>query len=376
MNRLLRTLATVPLIWLVISTGCDDLDGTTDASPPGGGEVAGEDQAIEPTCAEATAGNPLLRCPELGECAPTACDSGGVTGEEAYLELKTFWQTQPACTELPAELQCRNKSVEYGEDWPQQLEADIQSAAEKSGGFLEEQIQALRCLGAMEPSNALGVAPGDADSSLPSKLLVGLEMPGPAAGVTLHDEFLDRFGTLVGTVLHVTGDYEFEQERKAPGDGVEFRLSLLSYKGIPADPDKKLRIDVNLGYVYWPEGPANTEPCPNRWVFVDLSTTLSRHIETLETDPTKLIPSEDAVAAALAACGEDCSHPVTVWDDVESGPDLFITTEHVLWRVTVDCPVPECDDEPWMCTYKVDAETGSVLSGGLECCIDCPGMEY
>jgi len=287
-----------------------------------------------------------------------------------HKELKTFWQTQPTCTELPAELLCRNKSVEYGDDWPKQMEADIQSAAKQSGGFLDEQTQALRCLGAMEPSDALQVAPGDPDSRLPSKLLVGLEMPGPAAGVSLHDEFLDRFGALVGTILHITDDYEFEQERKAPSDYVELRLSAVTYKGIAVDPDKKLRIDVNLRNVYWPEGPDNSEPCPDRWVFVDVTTTLSRHIETLETDPAYLLSGEDAVGTALAECGEDCSHPVTVWDDVDSGPDLFISTEHVVWRIMVNCPVDQWKDELWMCTYRVDAETGDVLSGGPECCID------
>jgi len=293
-----------------------------------------------------------------------------------HKELKTFWQTQPTCTELPSDLHCLNKSVEYGNDWPDQMEADIQSAAEKSGGFLEEQIQALRCLGAMEPSNALGVAPGDADARVPSSISVGLEMPAPADSVSIHDDFLEKFGPMVGTILHVTDAHEFEQERKNPGDGVELRLKLVTYEGVPIDPDRKIRIDVDLHRVAWPGASGDGEVCPGRWIFASLTTDLSRHMESLETDPTKLFPGEDAVTAALAACGVDCSYPVTVWDDIESGPDLFITTEHVLWRVTVDCPVPECDNEPWMCTYKVDAKTGEVLSGGLECCIDCPGMGH
>lgn len=358
MKRQSRMLSCLLVACLVAISGCDG---------PGAEEA---DSSVDPECGNPTPGNPLLGCPGLGECIPTACDSGGATWEEIHKELKTFWQTQPTCTELPAELLCRNKSVESGDDWPEQLEADIQSAAEMSGGFLDEQIQALRCLGAMEPSDALSVVPGDPDSRLPSKLLVGLEMPGPAAGVSLHDEFLDRFGAQVGTILHVTDDYEFEQERKAPSDYDELRLSAVSYKGIAVDPDEKLRIDVNLGHVYWPEGPDNSEPCPDRWVFVDLTTTLSRHIETLETDPGHLLSGEDAVNAVLAECGEECSHPVTVWDDVESGPDLFISTEHVVWRVMVDCPVDQWEDELWMCTYRVDAETGDVLSGGQECCID------
>jgi hypothetical protein len=374
-NQLLRTLAVCLLTWLVICGGCDESGETkTDASTPGLGEVAGESQETEVTCATPTVRNPLLGCPEFGQCAATVCDSGGITRDEMRMELKTFWKTQPTCTELPVDIHCRNKSVEYGVDWPEQLEADIQSAAEKSGGFSDEQIQALRCLGIMEPGNALKVAHGDAGSMLPSMLLVGLEMPGPAAGVSLHDEFLDRFGALVGTILHITDDYEFEQRRKPPGDDVELRLSLVSYKGIPADPERKLSIDVNLGYVYWPEGPDNTKPCPNRWVFFDLSTTLSRHIETLEVAPEKLVKAGQALTAALTECGDDCSYPVTDWE-VDSGPSLFITEKNVIWRVTVNCPVKECDDEPWMCTYRIDAETGAVLSGGRECCIDCPGLE-
>lgn len=377
MNQLLRTLAVVLFVWLVVCAGCDESGETTaDVLTPGVGDVAGEDQATQPTCAEPTAGNPLLGCLELGECTPTACDSGGATWEDMHTELKTFWQTQPTCTELPAELHCRNKSVEYGDDWPDQMEAAIQSAAQKSGGFVEEQIQALRCLGAMEPSNALGVAPGEADARVPSSISLGLEMPAPGDGVSIHDDFLEKLGPMVGTILHVTDDHEFEQKRKEPGDDVELRLNLVAYKGIPVDPDRKIGIDVDLHRVAWPGAGGGGEVCPGRWIFASLTTDLSRYIETLETDPTKLIPSEDAVTAALAACGEYCSYPVMVWDDVESGPDLFITTEHVLWRVTVDCPVPECDDEPWVCTHKVDAETGDVLSGGLECCIDCPGMGY
>jgi len=363
--------------FVVAMAGCDEPGETaTNASTAGKADAARADQAIEPTCTNPTAANPLLGCPESGGCTPVACPSGGATWEEMAKELKTFWQTQPTCTELPSDLHCRNKSVEYGDDWPEQMETGIQSAAEKSGGFLDDQLQALRCLGAMEPSDALGVVPGDPDSQVPSKLLVALEMPAPAAGVSIHDDFLERFGALVGTILHVTDDYAFEQERKAPGDDAELRLLAVTYKGIAVDPDKKLRIDVDLHRVSWPSGPGESAICPGRWVFSGLYSTLSRHIETLETDPERLVSGEEAVASALAECGDDCAYPVTVWDDVDSGPDLFITTEHVVWRVTVDCPVVECDNEPWMCTYKVDAETGDVLSGGLECCIDCPGMDY
>ena len=120
----------------------------------------------------------------------------------------------------------------------------------------------------------------------------------------------------------------------------------------------------------WRGGPNNSERSPDRWVFVDVTTTLTRNSETLETDPAYLRSGEGAGGAALAECGEDCSHPVTVWNDVDSGPDLFISTEHIVWRVMVNCPVDQWEDELWMCTYRVDAETGDVLSGGPECCID------
>ncbi len=351
MNRLPWLFAAFLVAGLVVVAGCGEPDETPSNTSTGASQL-------------------LLGTPELSSCLPTVCDLEGMTREEVHAELKTFWQTQPACTEIPPDLSCRVKGAEQGDDWPETMESRIQSASEMSGGFLDEQIDALRCLGFMEPSGEFLVSAGAPDARLPSRVQVDLEVSGSAEGVSLHDDFLDHFGALVGTILHITDDYEFKQVRRAPGDDVELRFSAVSYKGIPVDPGVKLRVDVNLHNATWPSGPGESELCPGRWVFADFSTTLSRHIETLETNPANLLSGEEAVAAALAQCGDDCSHPVTVWDDVESGPDLFITAAHVVWRVMLDCPVPERTDELWMCTYRVDAETGVVLSGSPECCID------
>lgn len=376
MNQLLRTLSPILVACLVVLAGCDEPgDTVSDASTGGAADGGGGNSPPESAVVDAGGSQPLFGTPELSGCLPTVCDSEGMTWEEAYGELKTFWQTHPACTEIPPDLLCRMKSADHGDDWAETMEARIQSAAAKSGGFLDEQFEALRCLGFMEPSQEFLVSAGAPDARLPSKVQVDLEMPGPAAGVSLRDEFFEQFGPLVGTLLQLTDDYQFEETIKAPGDDHEIRLSALSYKGIAVEPGYPLRVDIELGKVTWPTGGSAPVVCLGKWVFVELSTNLSRHIETLETDLAKLVPAEQALTAALTECGDDCSHPVTDWE-VDSGPSLFITAENVVWRVTVNCPVPECNDELWMCTYRIDAETGSVLSGGLECCIDCPGLSY
>lgn len=301
------------------------------------------------------------------ECAPTVCESGGVSKAEAHEELEAFYEANPTCTEIPTETLCRNKSIQFGEDWPDQMQAQIQAVAEQSGGFLDGQMQALRCLGFMEPSDALQITPGDPDARVPSQVTIGLEMPAPAEGKSLQDEFLSHFGMLVGTILHVTDDYEFEPLAE-PDDNLVLRFIVSSYKGIAVDPENKLRINVDLGRVVWQTG-ASSEACPDRWMFSGFSSTLSRNIETVETDPAKLIPGEDAVAAALADCGA-CSHPAD-YPGIDSGPDLLITTQNVLWRVVLRCSEGGCDEPGAFCTYRIDAQTQKILSNEHECCMDC-----
>jgi len=333
-------------LFLVLSMGCSQAGVDTEA---GWFTGSADDEAVS------------------SECAPTVCSSEGMSPAEAQEELVNFYEANPTCTEIPTETLCRNKSIESGEDWADKVEEQIQAAAEQSGGFLDDQIRALRCLAFMEPSDAMQVTPGAPDAKVPSQITIGLEMPAPAEGTSLPDEFLGQFGVLVGTILHVTDDYEFEPLDE-PDDNLVLHFIVSSYKGIATDPASQLRIDVDLGPVTWQTGAAS-EACPGRWVFSSFSSTLSRHIETLETDPAMLISGEEAVAAALAACGSGCSYPAD-YPGIESGPDLLISTHNVLWRVTLRCPDGGCCEPGAICVYRIEAQTDEILSSEHEC-IEC-----
>lgn len=322
-------------------------------------------------CHDPTESNPVMGCLEIPEFAMKACDTGGASTDDLRLERKQFYKTQPECTPLPTDLRCRIKSAESGADWPSVAEQRIQEASAASGGFSDQQIQALRYLASLEPSEMITVIPGEANARAPSAVHVMLTMPQPAQGVSIHQQTLQQFGALVGTILGVDSAYEFQMTTKQMGDAAEIRLTAIRYKGVPIDPSHHLRIDIDLGGIAWPgEGRTNIV-CSNQWLFAGFTSTLSRHIETLETDPSKLVSAQEAIASALAACGDACTYPVDSDYASDPKPELVINSSNVVWRVLLNCPVPECDNAMFYCGYSVDALTGNVLDGGVGCCIDC-----
>jgi hypothetical protein len=112
-------------------------------------------------------------------------------------------------------------------------------------------------------------------------------------------------------------------------------------------------------------------PCVGRYTLEQiLGATFTRLPEDLETDPSHLIMSEEAIDAALEACGSSCAYPPPAWGD-DREPTLVIYYGVVAWRIMLSCP-SHCPMFPdWLCRYQVDANTGEVLAGGEECCVDC-----
>jgi hypothetical protein len=198
--------------------------------------------------------------------------------------------------------------------------------------------------------------------------------------------FVTKYGPLVGAVFDVTGDYEFTTKASwnnawSAGD-IFFNVS--GYKGVAVEPGW-MRIHLSLrptGFGGLCVETVPPTPCdswskvvPGHYTFKDIDGWMPDSIRSLDLDPS--INGEEALQAALTACGSHCSFPGKDMGhkdlpapllEVVRG-DVTAVASRLAWLVRMQC-FDECAGA-WTCTYKVDALSGKVLGGGKDCCIDC-----
>ena len=215
-------------------TNEESSDGTTgDVSPDGPEDDASPDGAdgdVGPECLVPRPDNPFLGCPDLSDCEPRVCDTGGRTWDDIYFELKDFLASHPPCTRPPADLRCMLKTAVQGSDWPDDAEHVIALTAASADGLLPDQVRALRCLAFAEPSYDFSASGGE---GIPTAVRPNLELDLASSGEAAAGEFLARYGVLLGTLFHITPGSPFAPVELPLSWKLILQVRARTYQGIP-----------------------------------------------------------------------------------------------------------------------------------------------
>lgn len=312
-----------------------------------------------------TSENPLLGDSKK-DCKPFVCEPWNFETDGDY---KDVYEKLPACELPPQETGCKLKSLWLGKSWPSKAEIQIIEASEKAGGFTEEQKTALRCLAYLEPSGEFKVSTWDMPTGTPQRIQLQLSLKLPEEPEKALESFLSEYGDLIGEAYHITSDYAFETKTFiASGYGMSGGISVYmiakTYKGFPV---RNVRLNFDL--IPATDEDPNTGQhitCKNKYDLAYIDGEFDRGIESLDLDDENMISAETAIEKALEKCGSDCGKL-----PAEENPFLYIKFNKVMWETRVGCP-SGCKSYPsWTCTYQINAHTGIVESGGIDCCVDC-----
>jgi hypothetical protein len=286
------------------------------------------------------------------DCERKVCQPG----EDPYLEMKSWTQSHPDCEPIPVDLLCRLRSQSQGTDWPAAQDAAIQAASAASGGFTATQIQALKCLGALDSVNLFGVYSWT-ESEVPESIR-------PDALITL-DESLDKrtaferaFGPAIGVALAIGPEYSFRPNPRTR----TLTWQVESWKGIAIDGSLHVEAEVD-SEPSW--GPTDGMTCPGRFRLVSIQTNLSRAIEKVDVVPTITLKQAESIAIEGGCWFGNAEYAVRKTQLVVSKDGLF-------WSVRVMCQVQEsCGSFDVPFDVRVEAHSGVVISKMMDAAIDC-----
>lgn len=335
-----------------------------------------EDEAADST---AQGWNPFLGGADLGNCpAPVVCDPEGKTSGDLYGELKQFIKSNPACTPVPEDLLCKKRSAECGMDWPEKVRSLLEDKSIWTKDFEQDRIDALVCLAFISAAEdgtwrpwgfGVGIDAGDVSLSLPLA-------PAEQTVASIVQYFEENYAGLLGVIWNLTDDYSFSRDVSgSPEKALYITYSLSTYKGLKVDPEcNYLKIKITIDHLMMPdpESLGGSVRCGASLVR-KIESTPSMQFDDLETDPDKLISSEEAVAAAQEECGPTCHWPgVDFNNEPLAEPELLISQEMVFWKVQLEQPDP-CFGDSCASIWRVDASTGKTSDDG-NCHFECPDI--